>query len=166
VQQSAAVADSGHQAPDAAAPAVPGVGGLPAGSVPSSALVPGGGGSPASDAHWAIPSFRSPSEPPAPPPSLAERARTSGLPITAEGLFLQRVKESIGESTCQQYLGGLAEVIESSRDQRAREMGRILRARCFDEMGLRGQADLEYRRYLEVFPSGRFAAEARGALRR
>ena len=90
----------------------------------------------------------------------------SGLPITAEGLFLQRAKESIGESTCPQYLGGLAEVIESSRDQRAREMGRILRARCFDEMGLRGQADLEYRRYLEQFPLGRFAAEARGALRR
>jgi hypothetical protein len=155
-------------------PPTPGIGGPPVGSLPSSALVPGGGAPSGLDADWAIPQFRrpedrpaeTPADPPAPPSSLAERARTSGLPITAEGLFLQRAKESILESTCPRYMAGLAEVVDTSRDPRSREMARILRARCFDEQRLPHQAEFEYRRYLQQFPGGRFAAEARGALRR
>jgi len=113
-----------------------------------------------------MPQFPGAPDPSTPPPSLAERARSSGFPITAEGLFLQRAKESIDEGTCSRYLMGLAEVVAYSRDPRAREMAWILRARCYDEQRLPVQAEMEYRRYLEHFPFGRFAAEAQGALQR
>jgi hypothetical protein len=99
------------------------------------------------------------------PPS-AERARESGFPITGEGLFLQRAKESLETGTCPRYLAGLAEVVEWSPDATAREVAHILRARCYDVQRLRVQAKLEYRRYLEQYPFGRFTAEAARALRR
>ncbi len=115
---------------------------------------------------WATPQFQRSGQGAAAAtgPNLAERAKQSGLPITAEGLFLQRAQESLKDGACGNFLLGLSDVVESSEDQVARERARILRARCYDERLEPLEAAAEYRRYLSEFPYGRFAGEARRAV--
>jgi hypothetical protein len=108
----------------------------------------------------------SPASPPTPLPDPPERTGNSGFPFTAEGPFLQQAMESLEDGTCPRYLPGLGEVAEWSPDRSAREAARIFRARCFDIQRVHLRAKLEYRRYLEQHPFGRFAAEAARALER
>jgi hypothetical protein len=56
----------------------------------------------------------------------------------------------------------LAEIATDSNE--AAQLARILRARCFERNLRPRQAMMEYVKYLEVFPSGRFAEEAATAL--
>jgi hypothetical protein len=53
--------------------------------------------------------------------------------------------------------------MENTEDPRAKAKARILRARCFDERLMPTEARREYRRYLEEWPRGEFAEEARRA---
>ena len=105
-----------------------------------------------------------PVEPPQPEPeaeSAAVAAVKPGIPTTAEGLFLHRAGEALKTGKCQNYLLGLQEVIEGTQDKGSRETAYILRARCFDEQLDPAAAAQEYRKYLQRFPAGRFADEAR-----
>jgi hypothetical protein len=119
------------------------------------------------DGEWDTPEFKTREDGlAARTPGLAERARASGLPVSAEGLFLQRAEESLRSGRCAAYLVGLSDVLEVSEDVHARERARILRARCYDERLLPLEAEQEYRKYLSEFPRGRFAEEARRAVER
>jgi hypothetical protein len=79
-----------------------------------------------------------------------------------ERLFLERAEASLEGGTCDRYLVGLAEIATDSNE--AAQLARILRARCFERNLRPRQAMMEYVKYLEVFPSGRFAEEAATAL--
>ncbi len=114
--------------------------------------------------EWATPEFKKGPIAAARAPGLAERAKASGLPVTAEGLFLQRAGESLKQGRCGSFLPGLQDVVEVSEDVAARERARILKARCHDERLEPILAEREYRKYLEDFPRGRHAAEARRAV--
>lgn len=100
--------------------------------------------------------------PPQPEPQPAAVAAVKpGIPTTAEGLFLERAGEALKTGKCQNYLLGLQDVIEGTQDKGSRETAYILRARCFDEQLDPVAAAQEYRKYLQRFPAGRFADEAR-----
>jgi len=81
-----------------------------------------------------------------------------------ESIFLQKAEAAIPKGTCEGYLLGLEEVASDAQTNERTEFARILRARCFD-VGLRPrQAMVEYRKYLETYPAGRFVTEAREAM--
>ncbi len=86
------------------------------------------------------------------------------LPEDLETLFLQRAERGLDRGICERYLMGLQEIAgDSSRNERA-EKARILRARCYDAKVRPDLSEIEYRRYLEVWPKGRHADEARKAI--
>ncbi len=116
--------------------------------------------------EWATPEFKAREDAVASAraPGLGERAKAAGLPVTAEGLFLQRAEESLKSGRCGSFLPGLQDVVEVSEDASARERARILKARCHDERLEPVEAEREYRKYLSDFPRGRYASEARRAV--
>jgi hypothetical protein len=79
-------------------------------------------------------------------------------------LFLRRAEEALQRGGCGHYLLGLGDITETTGDETAREMARVLRARCFDDQLDPDRGEAEYRKYLEEYPAGRFANEARQAL--
>ena len=81
-----------------------------------------------------------------------------------ESIFLQRAEDSIEKGTCDRYLLGLEDIaLDAERNPRS-EQARVLRARCFDTQMRPRQAMNEYRKYLELYPRGKFSVEAHQAL--
>ncbi|MDP2275729.1 MAG: FecR domain-containing protein [Archangium sp.] len=81
-----------------------------------------------------------------------------------ESIFMQRAEDSIQKGTCDRFLLGLEDIATDSERNARTEQARVLRARCFDSQMRPRQAMSEYRKYLEVYPRGHFAAEAHQAL--
>lgn len=79
-----------------------------------------------------------------------------------EQLFLEKAEASIEKGTCERFLAGLEDIALEGSDQA--QLARVLRARCYDAQLRPKQAMGEYVKYLEAFPKGRFADEARTAL--
>ncbi|MBL8917917.1 MAG: FecR domain-containing protein [Myxococcaceae bacterium] len=79
-----------------------------------------------------------------------------------EQVFLEKAEASLTQGGCERYLPGLEDIALES--QGAAQQARILRARCFDAQLRPKQAMSEYAKYLEAYPKGRFADEARSAL--
>jgi hypothetical protein len=82
----------------------------------------------------------------------------------SEARFLLSAEVQFSAVTCERYLAGLAEIAESSRIRTFREQARHLRAQCFAKRRAKAEAEAEYTRYLQEFPNGRHAREARAAL--
>jgi hypothetical protein len=80
-----------------------------------------------------------------------------------ESIFLERAEESIMKGSCDRFLLGLEDIATDNEHPRS-EQARVLRARCFDSQMRPRQAMNEYRKYLELHPRGKFAAEAHQAL--
>ena len=91
-------------------------------------------------------------------------AETKVMAKDLETIFMQRAEDSILKGTCDRYLLGLEDIATDSERNSRTEQARVLRARCFDSQMRPRQAMSEYRKYLEVFPRGHFAAEAHQAL--
>ena len=86
------------------------------------------------------------------------------LPEDLEALFLLRAERGLERGICERYLMGLQEIAaDASRNERS-EKARILRARCYDARVRPDLSEIEYRRYLEIWPKGRHAEEARKAI--
>jgi hypothetical protein len=86
------------------------------------------------------------------------------LATDLEAIFLQRAERNLGRGICERSLMGLDELAgDASHGERA-EKARILRARCFDSKVRPDLSEIEYRRYLMVWPNGRYSVEARQAL--
>lgn len=101
---------------------------------------------------------------PAMDPAEASPKPAEPLPVDLETLFLQRAERGIGRGICERYLQGLQELAgDPSRGERA-EKARILRARCFDARIRPDLSEMEYRHYLQAWPTGRYAIEARQAI--
>ncbi len=105
----------------------------------------------------------------APEPSSAARlteepAETKVIAKDLETIFMQRAEDSIHKGTCDRFLLGLEDIATDSERNARTEQARVLRARCFDSQMRPRQAMSEYRKYLDVYPRGHFAAEARQAL--
>jgi hypothetical protein len=79
-----------------------------------------------------------------------------------EQLFLEKAEASLEKGTCERFLAGLEDIALEGTDQA--QLARVLRARCYDAQLRPKQAMGEYLKYLEAFPKGRFAEEARAAL--
>jgi hypothetical protein len=79
-----------------------------------------------------------------------------------EQLFLEKAEASLEKGTCERFLAGLEDIALEGTDQA--QLARVLRARCYDVQLRPRQAMGEYVKYLEAFPKGRFAEEARTAL--
>jgi ferric-dicitrate binding protein FerR (iron transport regulator) len=86
------------------------------------------------------------------------RARTKSL----EQLFFEKAEESLTKGGCDRFLTGLEDI--AIEGQEAAQYARVLRARCFDAQLRPRQAMSEYTKYLEAYPKGRYADEARAAL--
>jgi len=86
------------------------------------------------------------------------------LPEDLEALFLQRAERGLERGICERYLMGLQEIAgDGARNERSQK-ARILRARCYDARVRPDLSEIEYRRYLEVWPKGQHADEARKAI--
>jgi hypothetical protein len=83
-----------------------------------------------------------------------------GIPRDQEGIFMQRAERALGNGTCERYILGLQEVAGDRRSPNA-ELARVLLARCYDAKLKPQQANQEYGRYLQQYPRGRYAEEAR-----
>lgn len=81
-----------------------------------------------------------------------------------EMIFLERAEESIAKGSCDRFLLGLEDIATDGERNPRSEQARVLRARCFDSQMRPRQAMNEYRKYLELHPRGKFAAEAHQAL--
>ena len=92
------------------------------------------------------------------PQATPSRASSKSL----EQLFLEKAEASLEKGDCERYLPGLEDLVIEGQD--AAQLARVLRARCFDVQLRPRQAMGEYVKYLEAFPKGRFADEARAAL--
>jgi hypothetical protein len=79
-----------------------------------------------------------------------------------EQLFLEKAEASLEKGTCERFLAGLEDIALEGTDQA--QLARVLRARCYDTQLRPKQAMGEYLKYLEAFPRGRYADEARAAL--
>ena len=86
------------------------------------------------------------------------------LPKDLEERFLQRAERGLGRGICERYLLGLEEVAGDGSGSERAEKARILRARCFDAKVRPDLSEIEYRKYLVVWPAGRYAVEARQAI--
>ncbi|MDP1918794.1 MAG: FecR domain-containing protein [Myxococcales bacterium] len=106
-----------------------------------------------------VPSLEPVPAPVAPAPQPAP-VRTSSKSL--EQLFLEKAETSLEKGGCDRYLPGLEDIVIEGQD--AAQLARVLRARCFDVQLRPRQAMSEYVKYLEAFPKGRFAGEARAAL--
>lgn len=95
------------------------------------------------------------------PPLVNARKGDPDFPEDIEGLFLRRAEQALVSGGCGNYLLGLTEILESPERPDRRERARILRARCFDDRLMPLEAEREYQLYLEEFPNGRWALEAR-----
>lgn len=90
--------------------------------------------------------------------------RAQPLAKDLETIFMQRAEASLEKGGCDRFLVGLEDIAQDdTRDSRT-ELARVLRARCFDVSLRPRQALNEYRKYLEEYPRGRYAGEARQAL--
>jgi len=98
------------------------------------------------------------------PAAPATKPAQNRLPETVESLFLRRADEGLRRGLCAAFMQGLADVLEHSQAAGDRGQARVLRARCFDLHGRPLDAHREYRLYLDEFPRGAFASEARQAL--
>ena len=103
-------------------------------------------------------------QPKARPAAPTKLKRGEPLPEDLEAMFLQRAERSLERGTCERSLLGLQEIAgDASRNERSQK-ARILRARCYDARVRPDLSEIEYRRYLEVWPKGRFSDEARKAV--
>ncbi|MBX7102177.1 MAG: FecR family protein, partial [Myxococcaceae bacterium] len=86
------------------------------------------------------------------------------IPTDVEGIFLKRAERALRRGSCERYLLGLSELALDRGRAELAGRSRILRARCYDAKLRPELAEPEYRRYLEDFPAGPYASEARAAL--
>ena len=94
-------------------------------------------------------------------PVVVEKSKVA--PKDLESIFLERAEDSIAKGSCDRFLLGLEDIATDPEHPRS-EQARVLRARCFDSQMRPRQAMNEYRKYLELHPRGKFAAEAHQAL--
>jgi ferric-dicitrate binding protein FerR (iron transport regulator) len=107
--------------------------------------------------------------PPAPPATASALPpgldwQGSPAPRHVEERFLRYAREEMSYRTCESFLFGLGELAEQSRVREFREEARYLRARCFETRFSAAEAKAEYQLYLQEYPRGRWAREARVAL--
>ncbi|MBI5546662.1 MAG: FecR domain-containing protein [Deltaproteobacteria bacterium] len=111
----------------------------------------------------------SPPVTPAPMPlaDLSQAARPAAGQIApdesgddAEDLYLLRAERALKRGGCQRFLTGLEEIASDLPANERSERARIVRARCFEQMGKTAQAQSEYAQYLRESPRGDFALEA------
>ncbi|WP_426750094.1 FecR domain-containing protein [Myxococcus sp. Y35] len=82
----------------------------------------------------------------------------------ADERFLGYARLQVNSRKCESFLVGLEEIAQRSPRASHREQARYLRARCFEEKLESHRARDEYRQYLQEFPRGRYAKEARTGL--
>lgn len=142
-------------------------------SGPSSAPLKSGDIAASEESEWATlpsPARAAPLPPMLVVPSLEpEAAHAPARPVTPRGpsksleeLFLEKAEASLEKGGCERFLPGLEDLVLESRD--AAQRARVLRARCFEAELRPRQAMSEYAKYLEAWPKGRYADEARAAL--
>ncbi len=101
------------------------------------------------------------------PEPVVNVTRRDELALDTERRFLDKAEGALKTGRCAHFLEGLESFLtnpDSSPVPELMERARYLRARCFDERLMPHEAEREYRRYLEEFPSGRWAREAREAI--
>lgn len=127
-------------------------------------------------APYPVPSVNVP-RPPAPEPQPPPEAVAKQTPKQREPLipmalmskdaderFLGYARLKVNSRKCESFLVGLDEIAQRSPRASHREQARYLRARCFEEKLESHRAKDEYRQYLNDFPRGRYAKEARTGL--
>ncbi|QZZ49762.1 FecR domain-containing protein [Myxococcus xanthus] len=127
-------------------------------------------------APYPVPSVNGP-RPPAPEPQPTPEAVAKQTPKQREPLipmalmskdaderFLGYARLKVNSRKCESFLVGLDEIAQRSPRASHREQARYLRARCFEEKLESHRAKDEYRRYLNDFPRGRYAKEAKTGL--
>jgi ferric-dicitrate binding protein FerR (iron transport regulator) len=127
---------------------------------------------PAESVTKLLPPASAPAPVPQPPTVVAEGPeREKKKPLIpallskdADERFLGYARLQLSPRTCESFLVGLEEIAQKSPRANHREQARYLRARCFQEKLQPKAAQGEYRQYLNEFPRGRYAREARTAL--
>jgi hypothetical protein len=99
---------------------------------------------------------------PAPAPAPAPAPVAARTSKSLEQVFLEKAEASLTQGGCERFLPGLEDIALES--QGSAQQARILRARCYEAQLRPKQAMSEYAKYLEAYPKGRFADEARAAL--
>jgi len=117
-----------------------------------------------SDEEWAPMPAPAPAAAPSAARLVEEPAQPKVMAKDLEMIFLQRAEDSIEKGTCDRFLLGLEDIAQDTERTARTEQARVLRARCYDTQLRPRQAMNEYRKYLESYPQGRFAAEAHQAL--
>jgi hypothetical protein len=100
-------------------------------------------------------------------PTVAEAPQAKALaPVVPdiEREALARASKALVQGRCETELPGLAELLETSERADTKARARILRARCFTQRAKADQAKAEYLAYVHDYPTGAWAAEARGAV--
>jgi ferric-dicitrate binding protein FerR (iron transport regulator) len=119
-----------------------------------------------------VPAQRSPPPLQAPPQpdvtqewaTLPAPSRPRPAPRDLETRFLEHAEASLAKGECDRYQVGLEDLAEDAAPSARTELARVLRARCFSQLLRPRQAMNEYRKYLQVYPRGRFVDEASDAL--